>query len=489
MNVTWLNDVWFILVGVLFTGYAMLDGFDLGVGTLHLMAKTDEHRRLLLNAIGPVWDGNEVWLVTGGGALFAAFPEAYATVFSGFYLAFILLLLGLIFRAIAIEFRSKRPEAWWRQMWDMLFSIGSILSSFLVGVAMGNVIWGVPLDGNHEFAGDFLDLLNPYSILMGITTVSLFAMHGAIYILLKTEGELQVQAKSWAINCVIAFVLLYVITTLATLLYVPHMAQPVVSRPWLFALPLLNILAVANIPREIHRGREWNAFLSSCAAMAALMALFGVGMFPYLVVCHANPLNSLDIYNAASSPKTLGIMLVIACLGVPIVLAYTACIYWIFRGKVVLDHTAIKWRSRGLLSRALRFQPAYRVAHERRGVLQSELFLDVPAMNVYGLGTEVQFLGDFAGALSLSNHLEDFEFAVTQRLNGRIRAARLFRGEIAQNPIRHRRTDVSLSPEHVANRDQQVFTPRLLHDIAPGACAQAAFGIDDFVMHRDDENR
>ena len=336
-STTYLNDIWFILVGVLFTGYAMLDGFDLGVGTLHLFAKTDQDRRYLLNAIGPVWDGNEVWLVTGGGALFAAFPEAYATVFSGFYLAFMLLLVALIFRAIAIEFRSKRPEAWWRKTWDVLFSLGSILSSFLVGVAMGNVIWGVPLDENHEFVGTFFDLLNPYSVLMGVTTVALFAMHGAIYVLLKTEGPLQLQAKGWAINCVIGFILMYAFTTLATLLYIPHMAGPIIGHPWLFVLPLMNILAVANIPREIHRGREWRAFLSSCAAMVALMALFGVGMFPYLVVCHTNPDNSLDIYNSASSSKTLGIMLVIACLGVPIVLAYTACIYWIFRGKVVLD--------------------------------------------------------------------------------------------------------------------------------------------------------
>jgi cytochrome d ubiquinol oxidase subunit II len=334
---SYLNEIWFVLVGVLFTGYAMLDGFDLGVGTLHLLARTDEHRRCLLNAIGPVWDGNEVWLVTGGGALFAAFPEVYATVFSGFYLVFILLVLALIFRAIAIEFRNKRPEAWWRQTWDVLFSLGSVLSSFLIGVAMGNVIRGVPLDANHEYTGDFFTLLNPYSLLLGVTTVFLFAMHGAIYILIKTEGELQTQAKGWAVNVVIGFILMYALTTLATLLDVPHMAQPEISKPWLFVLPLLNVLAVANILREIHRGNEWRAFLSSCAAMIVLMALFGVGMYPNLVICHGNALNNLDIYNAASSQKTLGIMLVIAAMGAPIVLAYTACIYWIFRGKVVLD--------------------------------------------------------------------------------------------------------------------------------------------------------
>ena len=163
-----LNTTWFILIGVLFTGYAMLDGFDLGVGALHLLTKTDRERRIMLNAIGPVWDGNEVWLVTGGGALFAAFPNVYATVFSGFYLAFVLLLVALIFRAVAIEFRSKQPMHWWRQMWDVGFSVGSILSSLLIGVAMGNIAWGVPIDDRGEFSGTFLSLLGPYPLLIGV---------------------------------------------------------------------------------------------------------------------------------------------------------------------------------------------------------------------------------------------------------------------------------------------------------------------------------
>src|SRR4051812_40072783 len=173
-----LNIIWFALVGILFIGYAILDGFDLGVGAWHLFVKKDEERRMMLNAIGPVWDGNEVWLVTGGGALFAAFPEAYATVFSGFYLPFMALLCALIFRAVAIEFRSKEPWPWWRSMWDWLFCLGSTLSAFLIGVTMGNIVRGIPLDAEHEFAGSLLGLLNPYALLMGVTTVLLFAMHG-----------------------------------------------------------------------------------------------------------------------------------------------------------------------------------------------------------------------------------------------------------------------------------------------------------------------
>ncbi|MFA6542665.1 MAG: cytochrome d ubiquinol oxidase subunit II, partial [Bacteroidota bacterium] len=176
-----LNFIWFILIGVLLTGYAILDGFDLGVGSLHLFTSTDDERRIMINAIGPVWDGNEVWLVTGGGALFAAFPDVYATVFSGYYTAIMLLLAVLIFRAVAIEFRSKQPMKWWRQMWDVAFSVSSITIALLMGVALGNTIVGVPVDHSKDFSISFFALLNPYAVLVGITTVSLFMMHGAIY--------------------------------------------------------------------------------------------------------------------------------------------------------------------------------------------------------------------------------------------------------------------------------------------------------------------
>jgi cytochrome bd ubiquinol oxidase subunit II len=332
-----LNTIWFVLVGVLFTGYAMLDGFDLGIGALHLFTKKDEERRVLLNAIGPVWDGNEVWLVTGGGALFAAFPNVYATVFSGFYLAFYLLLASLIFRAVAIEFRSKQPMRWWRQTWDIGFSAGSILSSLLMGVALGNIAWGIPIDEHGEFAGTFLGLLMPYPLLVGVTTVALFMMHGAIYGVMKTEGALHDKLRGWAMNGIIFFVICAATTTMATLLYVPHMADRVRANPWLFSIVLVNMLAIANIPREFHHNRDWRAFLSSCMAIITLMLLFGLNLYPNLVYSLPNPENSLNIINAASSHKTLGIMLVIACIGVPIVIAYTVCIYWIFRGKVKLD--------------------------------------------------------------------------------------------------------------------------------------------------------
>ncbi|HEY3760897.1 MAG TPA: cytochrome d ubiquinol oxidase subunit II [Verrucomicrobiae bacterium] len=335
-----LNTVWFVLVGILFTGYAMLDGFDLGIGALHLFTKKDEERRVMLNAIGPVWDGNEVWLVTGGGALFAAFPNVYATVFSGFYLAFILLLCALIFRAVAIEFRSKQPMYWWRQMWDIGFAAGSVVSALLIGIAMGNIAYGIPIGADGEFAGTFLGLLTPYPLLMGVTTVALFMMHGAIYGLLKTEGELHDKLRRWAMNAIIFFVICAAITTMVTLLYVPHMADQLRKHPWLFSIALLNMLAIANIPREFYHGRDWYAFLSSCATMLTLMALFGIDQYPNMVYSLPNPENSLTIYNASSTHKTLEIMLIIACIGVPVVMAYTVCIYWIFRGKVKMDRAS-----------------------------------------------------------------------------------------------------------------------------------------------------
>lgn len=335
-----LNTIWFILIGVLLSGYAILDGFDLGVGSIFLFVKGDQNRRLVLNSIGPVWDGNEVWLVTGGGALFAAFPHVYATVFSGFYTAFMLLIFVLIFRAVAIEFRSKQPMTWWRNWWDRAFSISSILIAFLMGIALGNIVTGIPLGADKEFAGSFLDLINPYTIMVGITTVALFMMHGTIYVAMKTEGELQNILKGWINNTIIFFVITYVTITNATLIYYPNMSQHFVDYPILFIVAILNMLAIANIPREIHHGREFRAFMSSAATIASAMMLFAIGIFPNLVLSNTNPEFSLNIYNAASSQKTLGIMLTIAVIGIPFVVAYTVSIYWIFRGKVKLDATS-----------------------------------------------------------------------------------------------------------------------------------------------------
>ncbi len=335
-----LNTIWFILVGILFSGYAILDGFDLGVGALHLFTKTDEERRLMINSIGPVWDGNEVWLVTGGGALFAAFPGVYATAFSGFYIALMFLLFALIFRAAAIEFRGKRESRRWRRIWDISFSVSSILSALLIGIALGNIAYGVPLTAEHEYMGHLIGLLRPYPIIVGITTVALFMMHASIYVVLKTEGELQARVREWVRNTIIFFVITYIMTTMLTLIYVPHMKDMLVNTPVLFIVPFLNILAIANIPREVYHGRDFRAFLSSSVSVLLLLSLFGIGMYPDMIFSRPNPEHSLTIYNASSSHATLEIMLIIAAIGMPLVLAYTTSIYWIFRGKVKLDSSS-----------------------------------------------------------------------------------------------------------------------------------------------------
>ncbi len=332
-----LNTIWFILVGVLFTGYVMLDGFDLGVGILHLFDKDDTNRRIHLNAIGPVWDGNEVWLVTGGGALFAAFPEVYATAFSGFYDAFMLLLCALIFRAVAIEFRSKEKSKLWRKSWDIAFAFGSFLSAFLIGVAMGNITWGIPLDADHEFTGNFFTLIHPYSVFLGITTVALFAMHGNIYLILKTEGELQAKLRRWIKVTIPIYVVCFLIFNFWTMYQCEHIEDALQDRaPLLIVLFLLTVMAVGAIPREVHKGREMRAFMYSCLQMAFLMMLFGVSVYPNMIFSNPALDNSLTIYNGSSTDKTLGFMLWVAIIGVPIVLTYTACVYYIFRGKVKL---------------------------------------------------------------------------------------------------------------------------------------------------------
>jgi cytochrome d ubiquinol oxidase subunit II len=338
MHLPDLNIIWFLLVGILFTGYAILDGFDFGVGILHLFVKKDEDRRILLNSIGPVWDGNEVWLVTGGGALFAAFPGAYATVFSGFYNAFMLLLAALIFRAVSIEFRSKEPGLVWRRGWDIAFSAGSFLAALLIGVAMGNITRGIPLDSQGDFVGNFIDLLNPYSLLLGITVVALFAMHGAIFLVMKTEGELQATIKGWVPRLIGIFLVLFLSFNIATFFECPNLVAVMLTRPLGFVILALDIAAALSIGFLNTRGKEFPAFLMSSLTMILLMAVLGISYFPNIVMSMPDPGNSLTIYNCASSAKTLGIMLVIAVIGVPIVLAYTVSIYWIFRGKTRLGH-------------------------------------------------------------------------------------------------------------------------------------------------------
>lgn len=329
---------WFTIFVILLAGYAILDGFDLGVGMLHLFAKKDSERRIMLNSIGPVWDGNEVWLVTAGGALFAGFPDIYATMLSAFYVPVMALLAGLIFRAVAIEFRSKQPMGWWRWMWDIVFFLGSFLISLMLGMALGNLIRGIPLNEHKEFTGTLETILHPYAFLVGFFTVSLFLMHGSIYILMKTEGEFHDKMRRRTNPCIIFFIIMYAVTTMATLIYMPHMISTLHDRPIFFLLAIANILFVANIPREISQGRDVRAFVSSCLNIICLLGLYAIGTYPQVIRAINDPENlSLTIYNSASSVLTLEILFLIAFIGIPLVVAYTIGIYYIFRGKVKID--------------------------------------------------------------------------------------------------------------------------------------------------------
>ncbi|MEN0067693.1 MAG: cytochrome d ubiquinol oxidase subunit II [Myxococcota bacterium] len=326
---------WFVLLGVLLAGYAVLDGFDLGVGMLNLfVADDDTEHRLVINSIGPLWDGNEVWLVTFGGALFAAFPEAYATVFSGFYLAFMLLLVTLIFRAAAIEFRSKVASDRWRNFWDTAFSVASFGATFLMGVTIGNLVWGVEMQ-DHVIRMSVLDQLHPYAIAMGLLSVALFAMHGSIYLYLKTEGELQAKVKPFMWRTFGVFNTLYVLVSMATLVLRPEVTRHLETYPAAWGLVLLNVLAVMNIPRSIYEERAGWAFASSTFVVVCLVFLLGAALYPNLVPAF-DPTESLTVSNASSSESTLQLMAIIALLGMPLVITYTTIVYWTFRGKVKL---------------------------------------------------------------------------------------------------------------------------------------------------------
>ena len=331
-----LNVIWYLLFVGIIAAYVVLDGFDLGVGIVHpFVPKSDSEKRISLNSIGPVWDGNEVWLVVGGGVLFAAFPEVYATLFSGFYPAFMLVLAFLILRAVSIEFRSKRPAAAWRTFWDWVFGLASLLLALLLGVAFGNIARGVPIDAGHNIRFAPLGLVHPYALLVGVTAVAMLAQHGAIYLALKTEGDLQRRVRKATDRLLAAFIVLVAITGLATIIYAPHLAGPF-RQIWPLILPIGAVLAIANVFRENRRHNETAAFASSSVGIALLLATVGVGQYPAVLASSLNSSYSLTLYNSMSSQLTLTVMLIIAVIGIPLVIAYTVGVYWLFRGKVSL---------------------------------------------------------------------------------------------------------------------------------------------------------
>lgn len=329
--------LWFLVVGAVFTGYAILDGFDLGAGAWHLFFRKEESRRIALNAVGPVWDGNEVWLVIGGGTLFAGFPVVYGTLFSAMYIPFMLFLFALIFRAVSIEFRSKEPMKWWRQTWDVAYSVSSILLAILLGVVLGNVLQGIPLDANYEHSGSWLAFLNPYAFLVGFATLSLFMMHGAIYLTMKTEGRLFDKIHQLLVRSIIVFIILFLALSLYTLFYIPHLSDGFVERPWLFFVPVMAVLAIANIPRLVTKRRYLEAFVFSAITVGLLLITVAIELYPNIIIDSSGSGNDITVYNSVASNKSLGIMLLFASIGAPLAVGYTAFVYKTFWGKVKMD--------------------------------------------------------------------------------------------------------------------------------------------------------
>jgi len=335
---TALQVIWFFLVGVLFVGYAILDGFDLGVGFWHLRAKGDDERRAMLNAVGPVWDGNEVWLLTAGGALFGAFPAVYASVFSGFYLALMLVLLVLMARAISFEFRSQVDSIGWRSAWDVIFSVSSTVAIVLFGVALGNILRGIPLDAAGNYTGSFFGLLNPFALMTGVLGLAMLAFHGALYVVIKGSGDLEERARGWVGPAGYVYLALFLIAVVVTVTTQRHLLDNYRAFPLLLAIPVA-VLSFISGALFLHRnGESGRAFLCSSLSIAAIWAQVGAGLFPTMVPALGNPELSLTLSNAASGELTLKVMLVIALLGVPLVIGYTAWVYWTFKGKVDVGH-------------------------------------------------------------------------------------------------------------------------------------------------------
>ena len=333
----WLNFVWYILFVIIISGYLILDGFDLGVGILHLfVAKDDTERRIMINSIGPIWDGNEVWLVVGGGVLFAAFPLTYASLFSGFYMAMMLLLMVLILRTVAIEFRSKREGRGWRSTWDVIFSLSSLLITLLFGVAFGNIISGVPLDADGNIHTTLINLLTPFALLVGITAVSMMAMHGAIYLTMKVEDALLSRVKALLPRLMIIFFVLNTLVVLAVLFGIPDATNNYISTLTLAIFPAIALIALFAAWYLVRQENYFKAFLASSTMITLLMLSGAISLFPNLLISTIDPANNLTILNSAAAPNSLMVMLIIALIGMPFVLAYTAGVYYIFRGKVEL---------------------------------------------------------------------------------------------------------------------------------------------------------
>jgi cytochrome d ubiquinol oxidase subunit II len=330
-----LNTLWFLLIGVLFTGFFVLEGFDYGVGILlPFLGETDVERRRIINTIGPVWDGNEVWILTGGGALFAAFPHWYATLFSGFYLALFLMLAALIVRGVAFEFRSKVERPAWRATWDRAIFFGSAVPALLWGVALANLLKGTPIDANKTFTGGFFDLLSPYTLLAGAATLALFVTHGAIFLNLKSTDPIRSRAVVATKKVGPAATVLLLLFAAGTYAWTDVYAR-LGMNPGL--VPLLALGALLSAGVLIHRERMGWAFAMTTLTIVFTVATLFVSLYPRVMVSSLSPEWSLTIYNASSAPYTLKVMSIVALVFVPVVLAYQAWTYWVFRHRIAAE--------------------------------------------------------------------------------------------------------------------------------------------------------
>jgi len=330
-----LNILWFILLTVLFIGFFFLEGFDYGVGMLlPFIAKEDNERRAVINTIGPVWDGNEVWMITAGGAMFAAFPHMYATLFSGFYVALVFMLMGLIIRGVAFEFRGKREEPAWRKRWDMAIFVGSLVPALLWGVTIANLMRGVPIEADFNYYGGLIPLLNPYSLFGGLVFLSLFIIHGASFLGIKLEGELKQRAKDLGGKVWI----LAVVLTVAFLVWT-YLATDILNNPGFDGMIPAVLAAVALLAYGwfLRKGREGLTFISGALVIIFVTVMVFSGLFPRLMISTLDTANNLTIYNASASPYTLKVITIVAAIFLPIILVYQGWTYWMFRKRLSPD--------------------------------------------------------------------------------------------------------------------------------------------------------
>lgn len=326
-----LNILWFILITVLFIGFFFLEGFDYGVGALvPILGKDDDERRVVLNTIGPFWDGNEVWLITAGGAMFAAFPHVYATMFSGWYLALFLILLALILRATGIEFRSQKPNLSWRKKWDAVIAISSILSAILWGVAVSNLVIGVPIDADMQYAGSFFTLLRPFCLVGGVMLALIFLYHGACYLMLKAGDQAVLERAQGVAEKLGIPMIVVTVVWVVWAFFASTMFENVLAIVFVALAAVLMILSVLFTKKRA----SGKAFICIGLAIACCVAGVFAGMFPNIMISTLDPAYSLDIYNAASSPKTLSFMTKVALTLVPVVLAYQIWSFYVFRARV-----------------------------------------------------------------------------------------------------------------------------------------------------------